>query len=345
MSQLLRPHWQGQPMDAHIEDWQGRTRVILASGDWLCDIASNDSHYQLRYQCTPVNTTGALALWLEQQFQRHPQRRAIHIQLDGNDLGLRHSLHSLGGRGDDTVTIRREGFFQQPGLWQRDPVSYPYQGGEVQSQRPKQYLHAHQIVDVSHPRRPEKPRGWVYARYDQEFQRHIAFRAVQPALDLNLFHQWQNDPRVAAFWEMAQSREQLSRYLEQQQGDEHTLGLIGYLNGEPFGYFEAYWCAEDRLGAYYDVHSYDRGWHGLTGSRKHLGRANTLTWIKALCHYLFLDDPRTQRLMGEPRADNVTLLRYSAQVPYEKLGEFDFPHKRAALMQLERANYFRQVVL
>lgn len=50
----------------------------------------------------------------------------------------------------------------------------------------------------------------------------------------------------------------------------------------------------------------------------------------------------TEKLMGEPRADNVKLLRYADQMSYEKVKEFDFPHKRAALMRCPRARFFAE---
>ncbi len=211
--------------------------------------------------------------------------------------------------------------------------------------RPKKYLQPGHSAAVKHPTRPIKPEGWVYDRVDTEFDRKISFKAIDPEQDLATFHRWQNDPLVSRFWEMAESEDTLAKYLLDQLHDPHTLGLIGYLNDQPFGYFEAYWCQEDRLGAYYDSDEFDRGWHGLTGSRQHLGRKNTLTWIKGLCDYLFSDHSATERLMGEPRADNLMLLRYAEQIPYQKMCEFDFPHKRSALMQLTRNDFYETVKL
>jgi len=135
------------------------------------------------------------------------------------------------------------------------------------SNRPEKYLQPGQQASVKHPVRPHKPSGWVYDRLDTEFGRTIGFKAIEPDADLKIFHAWQNDPLVARYWEMAESENRLAEYLEVQQDDPHTLGLIGYINNEPFGYFEVYWCMEDRLGAYYESDPYDRGWHGLTGSR------------------------------------------------------------------------------
>ena len=52
--------------------------------------------------------------------------------------------------------------------------------------------------------------------------------------------------------------------------------------------------------------------------------------------YLLQDDPRTRRIVAEPRADNAKMIGYMQAQGYARIKEFDFPHKRAALMVLER---------
>lgn len=34
-------------------------------------------------------------------------------------------------------------------------------------------------------------------------------------------------------------------------------------------------------------------------------------WIRSLCHYIFLADPRTDRVAGEPSSDNVPIAKAS----------------------------------
>ncbi|MNP85895.1 N(6)-hydroxylysine O-acetyltransferase [compost metagenome] len=41
-------------------------------------------------------------------------------------------------------------------------------------------------------------------------------------------------------------------------------------------------------------------------------------------------------MVAEPRADNAKMIGYMESVGFHKEKEFDFPHKRAALMLLER---------
>lgn len=67
--------------------------------------------------------------------------------------------------------------------------------------------------------------------------------------------------------------------------------------------------------------------------------------FRSVTHYLFLDDPRTQRIVGEPRASNHKMLSYCAHAAYDKVKEFDFPHKRAMLVCCERERFFHEVPL
>lgn len=198
---------------------------------------------------------------------------------------------------------------------------------------------------VAHPRRRERPTGEVYRRYLPEFEQILSFRVVNPELDLETFHAWMNDPKIAEFWELAKPMPELAEYLDKILSDAHAYPLIGCFDGEPFGYFEIYWAAEDRLGPYYDVDPYDRGMHVLVGNRNFLGRKRTLSWLAALTHFMFLDEPRTRNVVGEPRSDNQAIIRYCQWLPYEQVKIFDFPHKRAALMRCPRLAFFEEVVL
>ena len=64
--------------------------------------------------------------------------------------------------------------------------------------------------------------------------------------------------------------------------------------------------------------------------------------MPSISHYLFLDDPRTQRLVIEPRIDNAKMLRSLARSGYALEKTFDFPHKRAMLGTLTRERFFNE---
>ncbi|MHC5234265.1 GNAT family N-acetyltransferase [Brucella sp. LJL56] len=193
--------------------------------------------------------------------------------------------------------------------------------------------------------RPPRPSGVFYERWIPDLSKTVSFRPIDRRTDMDLFHGWMNQGRVSFFWELAQSPEALETYLLDQERDPHIFGVIANFDNEPTGYFEFYWAREDRLGPHYESEDFDRGWHGLIGNPRHLGRPKTLALFRSVTHYLFLDEPRTQRIVGEPRASHQKMLSYCADVGYDKVKEFDFPHKRAALVCCERDRFFKEVPL
>ena len=48
----------------------------------------------------------------------------------------------------------------------------------------------------------------------------------------------------------------------------------------------------------------------LVGEETHRGPAKVTSWLGALIHYLFIDEPRTRTLVSEPRADNARMIAY-----------------------------------
>lgn len=290
---------------------------------------------------TAVAASGTAPVTRDQLLRELENRFAADGTLDEVTLGAadlgqirRRDLPCAIPTADGGVRITRAGLYQTPELW----ISHP----TVQRLA---IAHEPGPDGRDHPLRAPDPEGTVYERYDPVAEVTVSFRSIVIERDLDMFWRWQNDPRVAYFWEEDKPKEELARFLEMRQADPHNFSVIGCFDGDPAGYFEIYWGREDRLGAYYDAGPWDRGWHGLIGERRHLGRVKTAAWLRALTHYLFLDCPMTELVVGEPRVDNAKLLRYADALAYEKIKEFDFPHKRSALMHCRRPEFFRKVRL
>lgn len=228
--------------------------------------------------------------------------------------------------------LYREQFYQLPLNWHKHLPSTDYPQYLIQSS--KQFRR--------HPQRPPKPVNTVYSRYDHSVEKTISFRLFDLSKDIDHFVRWMNDPRVAEFWEQAWSKEKLVAFIKERLADPHIIPLIGEFDGESFGYFEVYWVSEDRLAPYYDNQVYDRGIHLLVGEQLFRGPLFFKSWMRALTHYIFIDDQRTQRVVLEPRNDNQRLFRRIKETGYQKLFEFDFPHKTSALMMTERMAFFAQ---
>lgn len=264
---------------------------------------------------------------LEAAFTFDPGMRAITIlppfASELNLLGAGLALPGPRGR----HIVHREMFFQHAAMWIPQPAA-PI---------PLQYT---LTGDRRHPRRAIKREGTLYQRHIPWLNKTFSFRSLDLDTDLPRFHRWMNDPDVALVWQEEGDLAKHRRYLEAIAADPHMQTMIACIDGEPFGYFETYWAKENRIAPFYEADDYDRGWHVLIGEPSFRGKAFATAWLTSISHYLFLADPRTRRIVGEPRADHRQQLRNLDRCGYAKLKEFDFPHKRAMLVMLLRERYF-----
>ncbi|CAM1507632.1 Fc.00g072730.m01.CDS01 [Cosmosporella sp. VM-42] len=198
---------------------------------------------------------------------------------------------------------------------------------------------------LRHPRRCPKPNpgSLIYSRYIPTLDEHFSLMAVDylNPKHLELFHEWQNDPRVAAGWMETGTVEHHRAYLHAIQDDPHQFAVFGCFNGVPFAYFELYWAKEDKMGQHYASLDFDRGRHALVGDSTFRGQHRVMAWWPSVMHYEFLDDHRTENVVGEPRLSNEKILMYEMIFGLHQDQWMDLPHKRSNLVKISRERFFQ----
>lgn len=123
-----------------------------------------------------------------------------------------------------------------------NPLSLP----PLSSYPPSPLSYTTTAASTFHPLRRAKPSpgSVVYSRWIP----HLRETFSMVALDVNnpnhvdLFHTWQNDPRVSQGWDQSGSREEHRAYLEAVRADPHQLSVLARFEGVEFAYFEVYWA-------------------------------------------------------------------------------------------------------
>jgi L-ornithine N5-oxygenase len=176
------------------------------------------------------------------------------------------------------------------------------------------------------------PGTLLYTKYIESLQMTISLEVASVEKHIDYFHEWMNNPRVDKFWKEAGKKEDHIKYLEKMTASLSTLPVIGTFNGEPFGYFEVYWAYADPIGKVYPSEQFDRGIHFVVGNEKYRGPHRVQAWLNALCEFILADDPRTTRIVSEPRSDNDKMIAYLLGHGFKKHGLVQFPHKEAMIV-------------
>ncbi|KAF8991742.1 acyl-CoA N-acyltransferase [Cyathus striatus] len=215
-------------------------------------------------------------------------------------------------------------------------------------------------VITAHPLRPKKPQPGqvIYRRYCADVAQILECiyfdlegetdgtkaSGAKVSSHMAAFHKWHNDPRVNIAWKEQGSLETHRKYVEDQLEDPHSLPCMMTWDGELMGYVEIVYTKEDHVAQHYPsdtgVGDWERGMHVLVGEAKYVGGGRAEIWIRSICHYMFLADPRTERVIGEPSVDNYAIQSAAMKAGYNTATVIDFPYKRSAIMFNPREKFF-----
>ncbi|ACK52226.1 putative siderophore biosynthesis protein [Methylocella silvestris BL2] len=312
---------------------------IAAAADALFVDGDDGSRFALQVQDNPpalIYPAGAppmsldiLLAGIEALLANRPDINRLALRLEGAEALIAELLaQGVAIREGEAVVVAPAMFWQLRAPWLAGAAAEPF---------PLLYTMTN---GKRHPIRRPKREGVLYARYIPWLDQVLSFRLAFPRTDLCAFNRWMNEEEVARIWEETGDIDHHRAYLLERLADPHTLPVIGCFDDAPFGYFEIYWAKENRLGPYYDADDYDRGWHVAIGEPAFRGKAWITAWLPSLMHFMFLDDPRTQRILGEPAAAHAQQIRNLERSGFAKVKHFNFPHKRALLVMLLRERFF-----
>lgn len=182
--------------------------------------------------------------------------------------------------------------------------------------------------------------NYVFQRYDRTIERTISFRPATMERDLGRLHTWLGYDHVTAFWDLDLSLPAFRDHLAEKLAEDHLTPYIGYIDHVPMSYWELYWPSEYELDAYYDADPADRAAHLLIGPPEYVNNGYAKALFRAMGIMLFTH-PETERVVGEPDAENEVVIHILEQCGFEARNEFYFEEaeKDALLMVCERDRF------
>jgi acetyl CoA:N6-hydroxylysine acetyl transferase len=182
--------------------------------------------------------------------------------------------------------------------------------------------------------------NYAFQRYDQDIERTVSFRPVELERDLGRLHTWLGYDHVAEFWKLDLPLPEFRDHLAGKLAEDHLTPYIGYLDHVPMSYWEIYWPSEYELDDHYDARPGDRAGHLLIGPPEYVQNGYARFLWRAMGTMLF-SHPGTERVVGEPAADNEVVIHFLEQCGFEPRKEFYFEaaDKDALLMVCEQADF------
>ncbi|KAJ8078434.1 Accumulation of dyads protein 2 [Marasmius tenuissimus] len=301
------------------------------------------------------------AFWIRRsQLEVHPLILAESSSLKNVDEILTYLTHTglalspPDAQASYELLINRAAFWQGAGCpthlhWLRTPVPFPGLSPLHPFPFTQSFTRSEHVL-TTHPLRPPKPApgSVIYSRYIHQVGQHLTFTHIDASNPEHFatYSKWQNTDRVNVGWREKGPDEKHRTYLADRLADKHIMGFIVAWDGEFAGYGEMSWVKEDPMGTYVGgLGDYDQGTHLLIGEEKFRGRQRFTAVMTAMKHACFLRDPRTEVVVGEPRADLPIVPRLIAYLPQELNREFEFPHKRAVYFALRRERFFQAAML
>ena len=153
---------------------------------------------------------------------------------------------------------------------------------------------------------------------------------------IELVARWMAAPHVARHWHQDWSIDEWGAEIDAQRAHPHSRPWIVAHEGEPVAYVEVYRPAIDLLTGSMTTDPHDLGVHLAVGDPGRVGRGVGSAVLRAVGDGLLAADPECRRVLGDPDTGHDAARGAFAKAGYRLVAEVDLPHKRAAVMALER---------
>ncbi|WP_082235950.1 GNAT family N-acetyltransferase [Halobacillus massiliensis] len=169
-------------------------------------------------------------------------------------------------------------------------------------------------------------------------EKDISFVPYDMEEHFPLILKWMHEDHVIPYWSLNKPEEELKSHMEKAMKDAHQNLYIGYLDGIPMSYWEAYWVKGDVIEDYYESSLKDQGIHLLIGEADYLGKGLSLPLLRAMVNFQF-KHRETMKVVSEPDHRNEKMIHVFEKCGFDKISKIDLPEKTAQFMICSREKF------
>ncbi|WP_257348842.1 GNAT family N-acetyltransferase [Pseudalkalibacillus decolorationis] len=171
-------------------------------------------------------------------------------------------------------------------------------------------------------------------------QKTISFIPVDYERDLELIYKWMHEPHVIPYWQLNMPFSKFEVHLKRALDDQHQTLYLGYMDGVPMSYWEAYWVNGDVVEKCYEPEMKDQGIHLLIGEADFLGKGYSQQVLEAMVEFQFRES-ETQKVIAEPDIRNDKMIHVFEKCGFKAIKPIKLPDKTGLLMFCDRERFGR----
>lgn len=180
----------------------------------------------------------------------------------------------------------------------------------------------------------------LVAGWSPDIRGTIAFRSLRLSHDLDLVHDWVNQPYARKYWQMEGERDQLHDTYQVLQDNPLAHSYIGLFNGKRVCQIDCYQVAADELKNHVDHPPGAAGFHILMCPPRLSQKGLAVAMIKFFVRFYF-SFGAAETLYGEPDSANTAANLAAKRAGFIFQKQIQLSYKTANLYSITRDQFYK----
>ncbi|HSZ86200.1 MAG TPA: GNAT family N-acetyltransferase [Puia sp.] len=179
----------------------------------------------------------------------------------------------------------------------------------------------------------------LYERFISAINATVVFRSLQLSTDIELIHDWVNQPYTKRFWQMSVDIKSLQKTYGSILENCHAHSFIGLLNEKITCLIDVYQVNIDELKQHVLASNDDCGLHMLMGPPRQMLKNSSHHMLSEFLSFYF-SFPMAGSMYAEPDQENILANRLAKSVGFQFVKTIQLSYKTANLYSITKNQFY-----